>query len=191
MGVYVYSLRKYTVGLLIPGEARYQRVKANLYSYAYKLHSPWPGDYGYRGYKLTEENTVRRAKEAWDTDRSGIVIMGDVGQLEGRSVYKDITAPLYYDTENFPGTQIGWVGPRRNGTHGTYTLTDRTEWTHGKLKDGEQWVPFRSMSIMEDGKPKYIQEILPGPSQDGGMERLAADTNKMLADMWDATGNKA
>lgn len=44
MGVYIYTLRSKVVPLILPSG---EKVRANLYSYAYRLTNYWPGDLGY------------------------------------------------------------------------------------------------------------------------------------------------
>ena len=155
MGVYIYSIRAKTVPLVMPFG---QKVAANLYSYAYRLTSVWPGDYGYRGYKLTETNTSRNADNVFSSPRSGVVIVGDAKSgLEGASVYADVTAGLWYDTDKFPGNLIGWT--KKVGK--SYVVVDRTEWSKGtKALRGDQWVPIRTRSVMIDGKATYQSEDL-------------------------------
>jgi hypothetical protein len=163
MGIYIYSLRAKTVALVVPSG---EKVRANLYSYAYRYTSMWKGDYGYNSHQLTVENTKRNADNAFAAPRSGFVIMGDMEQgLEGCSVYTDVTASTYYDTDKFPGTLIGWV--RKEGKR--LTVADRTEWSKGtKALRGEVWVPIRTRSILIDGKYKYESEDIEPESQLGG-----------------------
>jgi hypothetical protein len=161
MGVYIYSIRAKTVQLAVSGT----KVSAHLYSYAYRLTSMWRGDYGYSGYKLTESNTERNALSAFYGNSTiavrktvPYVIVGDLkerGGLEGSSVYADVTAPIWYDTDKFPGTLVGWVRKVGRG----YQLADRTEWSEGTKshRDGV-WVPVRTRSIMIDGKATYQSE---------------------------------
>jgi hypothetical protein len=153
MGIYIYTMRAKTVPLVLPFG---QKVEANLYSYAYRYSSMWKGDYGYRGYTLTEANAKRNAENVFSSARSGPVIMGDIKTgLEGCSVYVDVTAGLWYDTDKFPGTLIGWTKKLGRG----YVVADRTEWSKGtKALRGETWVPIRTRSIMIDGKATYQSE---------------------------------
>lgn len=157
MGIYIYSLRAKTVQLDVSGT----KVPVHLYSYAYRYSSMWRGDYGYTGYKLTEANTERHAHNVMG-DRTTIpyVIVGDFkdrGGIEGATVYANVTSPVWFDTDKFPGTVAGWVRKVGKG----YVLADRTEW-QGNTKahrDGV-WVPVRTRSIMIDGKATYQSEDL-------------------------------
>lgn len=151
MGVYIYSLRAKTVSLVL---ATGEKVKANLYSYAYRQSSMWRGDRGYNSYNLTVENTERHANNAFAAERSGVVIVGDLKDgLEGSSVYGNVTASQWWDCEKFPGEFMGWVAKIGK----TYTITDRTKWTEGQTKNDEndQWVPTRWRSVFVDGKIQH------------------------------------
>lgn len=158
MGVYIYSLRAKTVALTMPSG---ENVRANLYSYAYRMTSYWKGDRGYNSYNLTVENTKRHADNAFAQPRSGVVIVGDLGDgrkdLEGHSIYTDVTASQWWDTDRFPGTLIGWVA--LDGKR--YKVSDRTPWSEGKTLRGETWLPYRSRSVMVDGKATR-EEIVEG-----------------------------
>lgn len=152
MGVYIYSLRAKTVSLIVSGT----KVSAHLYSYAYRYSSMWRGDYGYNSYKLTESNTERNAANVLGPCPSvPYVIVGDLkerGGLDGSTVYADVTKPVWYDTDKFPGTLVGWV--RKVGK--SYQLSDRTQWSEGtKALRGDEWIPIRTRSIMIDGKATY------------------------------------
>jgi len=162
MGVYIYSIRAKTVALTMPSG---EKVRANLYSYAYRLTSYWKGDPGYNSYKLTERNTERNADSVFSSPRSGVIIMGDLKDgLEGHGVYRDVTASQWWDTEAFPGTLIGWVQKAGKG----YAVSDRTEWSKGtKSLRGDVWVPVRTRSVMVDGKATYQSEDLPQEAQLG------------------------
>jgi len=74
MGVYCYSIRAKTVAITLPDGSK---VKANLYSYAYKLSSYWKGDRGYNSYQFMVNNTERNADQVFAKPRSGYVILGD------------------------------------------------------------------------------------------------------------------
>jgi hypothetical protein len=156
MGVYIYSLRAKTLPLLVSGT----KVSAHLYSYAYRYTSMWRGDYGYNSYKLTESNTERHAANVFGVGPVPFVIVGDIKDgLDGHSVYADVTKPVWYDTDKFPGTLIGWV--QKVGK--SYQLADRTEWSKGtKELRGDAWVPIRTRSIMIDGKATYQSEDIEG-----------------------------
>jgi hypothetical protein len=175
MGVYIYSIRAKTVPVVMPFG---QKVEANLYSYAYRLTSVWPGDYGYRGYKLTETNTERNASAVFAKDRSGVVIVGDLKDgLEGHGVYTDVTAGLWYDTERFPGTLIGWV--KKVGK--SYVVVDRTEWSKGTRElRGEQWVPVRTRSVMVDGVAKYESEDIEPETREALAKRLIGNVMETI-----------
>lgn len=156
MGIYIYSLRAKTVPLFVSGI----KTSAHLYSYAYRHTSIWRGDYGYNSYKLTESNTSRNAKMAFG-DRKSVpfVIVGELNTgLDQCTVYADVTKPIWYDTDKFPGTVIGWV--KKVGTQ--YHLADRTDWSKGTktLRDGV-WVPIQTRMIMIDGVATYQSEDLP------------------------------
>jgi hypothetical protein len=156
MGIYIYSLRSRTVQLAVNGA----KVSAHLYSYAYRHSSMWKGDYGYNGYKLTEANTERNAHNVMGKGATvPYVIVGDFkdkGGIEGDTVYANVTAPIWYDTDRFPGTIIGWVQKVGRG----YVLADRTTWSEARaLRDGV-WVPIRTRIIMIDGKDVYQSEDL-------------------------------
>lgn len=155
MGVYIYSLRAKTLPLVIDTAGTI--VTAHLYSYAYRYTSMWRGDYGYNSYKLTESNTERHADNVMAGQESiPFVIVGDLKDgLEGHSVYANVTKAVWYDTDKFPGTLIGWV--RKEGKR--YQLTDRTEWSTGKVQRGDQWVPYRSRSVMVDGKATHEEVV--------------------------------
>jgi hypothetical protein len=117
----------------------------------------WKGDYGYNSYHLTERNTERHAENVFGVRPSvPYVIIGDIKQgLDGSSVYANVTKPVWYDTDKFPGTLIGWV--RKVGK--SYQLADRTEWSKGtKSLRGDVWVPVRTRSVMIDGKAVYQSE---------------------------------
>jgi len=155
MGIYIYTMRAKTIPLVMPSG---EKVAANLYSYAYRYSSMWRGDYGYKGYTFTAENAARNAERTFSSPRSGVIIMGDVkGGLEGSGVYTDVTAGLWYDTDKFPGTLVGWVRKAGRG----YVVADRTEWSKGTKahRDGV-WVPVRTRSVMVDGKATYQSEDL-------------------------------
>lgn len=160
MGIYIYSLRARTVQLSIGGS----KVTAHTYKYAYKQYSMWKGDYGYNSYKLTETNTERNAHSAMGnrTVVPYIIIDNDIPSLkglDGATVYANVTAPLWWDCEKFPGDIVGWV--KRVGR--SFVLTDRTEWSTGSQceRNGE-WRNVRTRSIMIDGKYEYQVEDL-GP----------------------------
>lgn len=155
MGVYIYSLRAKTVALTMPSGSV---VRANLYSYAYRMTSYWRGDRGYNSYNLTVENTKRNADNAFAQPRSGVVIVGEMERgLEGLCVYNEVTASQWWDTDKFPGTLIGWV--EKVGKR--YKVSDRTGWSEGKTMRGETWVPYRSRCVMVDGKATR-EEIIEG-----------------------------
>lgn len=161
MGIYIYSLRAKTVQLAVSGT----KVSAHLYSYAYRYSSMWRGDYGYNAHKLVEANTQRHAENVFGVRPSALcpdeagcfgvpyVIIGDLKQgLDGSSVYANVTAPIWYDTDKFPGTPVGWV--QKVGK--SYALADRTEWSKGtKALRGDAWVPIRTRSVMVDGRATY------------------------------------
>ena len=145
MGVYIYSLRAKTVALTMPSGVK---VRANLYSYAYRMTSYWKGDVGYNSYRLTEQNTERNAESAFAQPRSGVVIVGDLKDgLEGDRVYTDVTAARWWDTEKFPGTFAGWVAKVGK----SYRVTDRTKWSDCTVNG----VPMRTRLVMIDGKATY------------------------------------
>lgn len=153
MGVYVYSLRAKTVALTMPSG---EKVRANLYSYSYKLSSYWKGDRGYNSYNLTCENTVRHGDAAFNAPRSGVVIVGDAkDDLDGHSVYTDVTTGVWYDTDRFPGTIVGWV--EKVGK--SLRVADRTKWSSGQVHDAGTWKPYRSRQVMVDGKATTEQII--------------------------------
>lgn len=176
MGVYIYSLRAKTIQLTTDGAAHLgpqfalpSKITAHLYSYAYRYTSLWRGDYGYKSYKLTESNTERHALNVWANAADNraspgavesipFVVVGDLKEkdgLDGHSVYADVTKPIHYDTDKFPGTLVGFV--RKVGTR--YQLTDHTEWSKGtKALRGDAWVPVRTRTVMIDGKPVYQSE---------------------------------
>lgn len=157
MGIYVYSVRAKTINLII----NHEKVSANLYSYAYRYTSMWRGDYGYNSYKMTESNTERNAQNVFG-DRQTIpyVIVGDLKTgLDDCSVYANVTKPVHYDTDKFPGTFIGWT---KKATDNRYYLCDQTEWTKGsKVFRDNVWVPIRTRSIIIDGVCTYQSEDLP------------------------------
>lgn len=146
MGVYCYSIRAKTVAITLPDGSK---VKANLYSYAYKLSSYWKGDRGYNSYQFMVNNTERNADQVFAKPRSGYVIVGDPERdLADDAVYTDVTASQWFDTERFPGRLVGWLVRDGRG----WKVTDRTTWSQGKtLRDG-LWLPYKSRSVMVDGK---------------------------------------
>jgi hypothetical protein len=148
MGTYIYSLRAKALPLVVDTAGTI--VTAHLYSYAYRYTSMWRGDYGYNSYKLTEANAERNARAVFGDGPMPFVIVGDLKDgLDGHSVYANVTAPLWYDCEKFPGTLIGWV--RKVGKR--YHLADRTEWSTGvKELRGDRWVPISTRLVMVDGK---------------------------------------
>ena len=154
MGIYIYSLRSKTVSL--------DGIKANLYAYAYKQSSIWPGDYGFREYSLVESNTKRHAANVFQSPRTGLVVMGTANPNDDfidSTVYKDVTKPIWYDCDRFEGTPVGFVA--RKGKK--YTIADRTGWSaNGKVfvEARNEYVPYRSRSIMVDGKIHHQQELL-------------------------------
>jgi hypothetical protein len=153
MGVYIYSLRAKTVALTMPSG---EKVRANLYSYAYKMTSYWKGDRGYNSYNLMVENTKRHGSNAFDAPRSGVVIVGDAkDDLDGHSVYTNVTTGEWCDVERFPGTLVGWV--ERVGK--SLRVADRTKWSSGQVHDNGVWKPYRSRSVMVDGKATTEQII--------------------------------
>lgn len=158
MGVYIYSLRAKTVALTMPSG---ENVRANLFSYAYKMTSYWRGDRGYNSYNLMVENTKRHGANAFEAPRSGVVIVGDLDDgragLVGNSVYTDVTSGEWCDVERFPGTLIGWV----DMVGKALVVADRTKWSEGKTLRGEVWLPYRSRSVMVDGKATR-EEIVEG-----------------------------
>jgi hypothetical protein len=159
MGIYIYSLRAKTVQLTVGGA----NVTAHTYKYAYKSSSIWRGDYGYNGYKLTEANTERNAHMAMGTRTvvPYVIIDNDIkgDKLDGATVYANVTSPLWWDCDKFPGDVAGWI--KRVGR--SYVLTDRTEWSTGTQSYGDGvWVNVRTRGIMIDGKCEYQTENL-GP----------------------------
>ena len=155
MGVYCYSIRAKTIAVTLPDGSK---VRANLYSYAYKLSSVWRGDYGYNSYRLTVNNTERNADQVFAKPRSGVIVVGDPERdLEGDAVYTDVTASQWWDTDRFPGALLGWL--ERDGKG--WRVADRTKWSEGKTLRGEVWLPFKSRSVMVDGKATR-EEIVEG-----------------------------
>jgi len=146
MGVYCYSMRSKTMAVTLPDG---RKVRANLYSYAYKLTSYWKGEPGYNSYQFMVNNTERNADNVFAQPRSGVIILGDpTRDMEDDSVYTDVTASQWWDTDRFPGTLIGFL--KRDGRG--WRVGDTTKWSTGKVcKDG-LWLPYKSRSVMVDGK---------------------------------------
>ncbi len=148
MGVYIFSIRAKTVALAMPDGVE---VRANLYSYAYRMTSYWPGDRGANGYRMTEANTRRNADNVFAAPRSGVVIVGEIKQgrdLDDCSVYTDVTSSQWWDTDRFPGTFVGWAEKVGN----KYRVTDHTKWTECKsFRDGV-WVDCRTRCTFDGVK---------------------------------------
>ena len=107
MGIYIDTLRKATTPIYIGG----QRFKANHTQYAYKVsHSGQnsSGDWG-NSYRFVKDNAERTAKLAFDTYDGGYVIQtsSDGKPRVGFSVYKEVTDPIFADTDTFPGIYVG------------------------------------------------------------------------------------
>lgn len=146
MGIYVYSLRAKTVTMG-------QGVPVPLYSYAYKLCSMWKGDYGYNAYQMRVANTERHAEKAMGNRTSvPFVIVGEMKDgIEGAFVYADVTSPVWFDCDRFPGRLVGFVQKVGKG----YQISDRTEWSKPDTckvgRDGK-WFPVRYRLVMVNGE---------------------------------------
>lgn len=101
MGIYVYSMRKRTKTVKAEGRI----VTANIFDYAYKVSNSawWNED---KGYLFRARNTDRLACAA----RADAIEKGREYVIVGDSIYKDVTNPVWYDTDDFPGTFVGKVG---------------------------------------------------------------------------------
>lgn len=145
MGVYIYTLRKRTLPIWVEGE----RIVANLFSYAYK--DWWGFAFGEeeRRRNFIRDNAARRAQEAWDSERSGYVVMGDPEYgWEDCAVYRDLQKPLWYDTDKLPATIVGYL--HKIGRK--WVVTPESSWQPFKrMVDGE-WVPHERRFVIRDGQ---------------------------------------
>lgn len=159
MGVYIYTLRARTVALHVVGTGT---VRANLYCYAYRYTNYWKGEPGYRSYTFRTENAERNAHKAFAKYTGGHVIMCSdddlkegIKALEGRSVYTNVTEPVYVDTVKFPGTRVGWVGVQGNGLY----LSKQTPWRQVTVTEGPILGPQRQRLVM-DSLGNVTQEVI-------------------------------
>ena len=148
MGVYIYTMRKKTVNVVI-GHAT---VKANLFLFAYKDH--WIFDLGkeHARRKFRENNAHRIGQEAFNSKRSGYVIDGDpdIG-FHGARVYNNVTNGIWVDTGKFPGTLIGYAHLEGK----KLVMRPESPWWTCKVydKDGGQFVSSEVREIVQpDGK---------------------------------------
>jgi hypothetical protein len=102
MGTYVYNMRKKTLPIIVNGT----RFSANYFSYSYKpIWSLFDNCQS-----RIKERTERVGRNAFDSERSGYVIVGDTDNyLSGAPVYVDVTSAIWYDNGDFPGRQIGYI----------------------------------------------------------------------------------
>lgn len=160
MGVYIYTLRAKTVALHVLGTGT---VRANLYCYAYRYTSYWKGDPGEKSYRFRTENAERNARNAFANYTGGhVIICSDddlkegIKALEGRSIYTNVTEPVYVDTVKFPGTHVGWVGVQGKGLH----LSKQTPWRQVTVTQGEILGPQRQRLVM-DALGQVTREVIP------------------------------
>jgi len=159
MGVYIYTLRAKTKPLHVLGLGT---VRANLYCYAYRYTSYWKGDPGERSYTFMTENAERNARNAFANYTGGHVIIcsdedlkGGNKSLEGRTVYTNVTEPVYVDTVKFPGNHVGWVGLQGKGLY----LSKQTPWRNVVVTQGPILGPQRQRLVM-DPQGKVTQEVI-------------------------------
>ena len=145
MGVYIYSLRKRIVNILVDGE----KTKANLFSFSYKEH--WSFAFGREQARreFIANNAERTGQAAFDSPRSGYAIIGDADyDHHGAGVYANITRGTWVDSLDFPGTLVGWL--HKEGKH--LVIRDYSPWQLWKvLRDGVE-VPEESRSVLVEGK---------------------------------------
>ena len=156
MGIDIYTLRSKTVSMRLQSG---EKIRCNLFAYAYKLSSYWPGDYGERGYRLTESNAQRNSDNAFRAPgRSGYACLcTQNGDYADMPVYANITSGLWYDSDKFPGDLVGFA--RSAGSK--IEVSNSTSWSTGKYLRGEEWIPYRRRSHIKDGVCSHEQEDLP------------------------------
>lgn len=159
MGVYIYTMRAKTVPLHVLGTGK---VRANLYSFAYRHTSYWKGERGYKSYTFMTENAERNANAAFAKYTGGYVIVGDLDdgllKLEGHSVYTNVQEAVYVDTVKLKGTHVGWVGVQGKGLY----LAKQTPWADCKVLDGDTWKPKRYRSTMDALGVIHHEQIVDG-----------------------------
>ncbi len=156
MGIYIYTLRAKTISMRLQSG---EKVRCNLFAYAYKMESFWPGDFGERGYRLTESNAQRNSENAFRSpDRSGYAVLcSQNSDYEDMPVYRNITAGLWYDSDKFPGEVVGFA--RSSGSK--VEVSSSTSWSTGTYLRGEEWIPYRGRSHIKDGVCSHEREDLP------------------------------
>ena len=148
MGVYIYNMRKKTVSIIVNGSA----VNANLFSYAYK--DSWAFKLGREAarWEFKVANTERIGQEAFDSPRSGYVVVGDAkDDHHGASVYNNVTQGLWVDTFAFPGTIVGYL--HREGKR--LVLRSASPWNTWKVmnEDTGEYEPQEVRYVVQpDGK---------------------------------------
>ena len=146
MGVYIYSLRKRTVNILVDGE----KTKANLFSFSYKEH--WSFAFGREQARreFITNNTERTGQAAFDSPRSGYVVIGDADyDHHGATVYANVTQGTWVDTLPFPGTAVGFL--HKEGKN--LVMRDHSPWErHNIIKENGETSPEEWRFVLADGK---------------------------------------
>ena len=146
MGIYVYSMRKKTVNIVVDGNA----VKANLFSYSYKEW--WSFAFGKEQARreFIANNTERIGQAAFESPRSGYVVVGDAeDDHHGATVYKDVTRGTWVDTIDFPGTAVGFL--HKEGKN--LVMRDHSPWKrHNIIKENGETYPEEWRFVLVDGK---------------------------------------
>jgi hypothetical protein len=149
MGIYVYTLRKKTVKLLLP-----QKVDAHLLAYAYKDWWSWAyDDEEERRRNFIRNNAARHAENAFNAMVSPYVVVGDPGEsLQGREVYRDLKSPIWYDTDGITATIVGFVHEIPRGKRVQRRVLPYSPWEPSiKTIDGQCLPVLMRRIIGDDG----------------------------------------
>lgn len=150
MGVYIYNMRKRTVPIWVDG----QRVAANWYSYAFKEWLCWGFGDEERRRNFIRENAARIGQDAFHSERSGFVLLGDAKNgAEDCTVYRDVTSGVWTDTTAFPGTPVGFV--HKEGRK--WVVRPVSKWHPWKIMVDGDWVDHERRLVVND-ENKIVEE---------------------------------